>query len=219
MSARQKRKFRLVIFDMDGVITNTMPYHFDAWLSTMARAGIKVNCYDIYEREGQDGLTSVRELFGKYKVPFNLVEAKRILSDKEELFKRIVKKKFVKGSRPFIRLLKKRKFLLALVTGTSRHEVRHVLPEGIFDAFDAVITGSDVVRGKPYPEPFLRALQRLGVPAHDAAVIENAPFGIRSAKAAGLYCIALETSLPRRFLTEADAIFHSFDHIRQARIF
>ena len=219
MRKKHKQKYRLVIFDMDGVITDTMPEHFDAWRATLAKAGIKVSRYDIYEREGQNGLTSVRELFKKYRVPFDLAGAKRILAEKEELFKRLAKKKFVKGSRPFIRLLKRRRYLLALVTGTSRHEVHRVMPPGLLSLFDAVVTGNDVKRGKPYPEPFLKALGSLGIRAAEAAVIENAPFGIRAAKSAGLYCIALETSLPRKYLAQADAVYGSFSQVVKSRIF
>jgi beta-phosphoglucomutase len=90
------------------------------------------------------------------------------------------------------------------------------MPESLLRTFDAIVTGNDVTQGKPHPEPFLRALKILKVPAGEAVVIENAPFGIRAAKEAGLFCIALETSLPRRYLSQADAILHSFEQIQKA---
>ena len=116
---------------------------------------------------------------------------------------------YVPGSRLFIKRLKKARFKLALVTGTSIHEVRKILPEKLFQLFDVVVSGSDVQNGKPHPEPYLKAIQRLCISCVDAVVIENAPFGIRSAKKAGLKCFALETSLPRHYLTEADCVFRS----------
>ncbi|MGE5197141.1 MAG: HAD family hydrolase [Deltaproteobacteria bacterium] len=216
MSRKIKLNFKAVIFDMDGVITNTMPYHFDAWLETFKKSGIRVNCYDVYEREGQDGSTSVREIFQKYGRRYDPAEARRILAYKEKLFKRIVKIKFIKGSRPFIRMLKKRKFRLALVTGTSRHEMQKILPRSLRGSFEAIITGDEVKKGKPDPGSFLKALRMLKIQAKDAFVLENAPFGIEAAKKAGLFCVALETSLPKKYLSRADRIFGSYEKLKEA---
>jgi beta-phosphoglucomutase len=203
-----------VIFDMDGVIADTMVYHMRAWRMIFARYGIHVSKNDIYKREGQKGINSVEEIFKEYNRPFDLTGGHRILLEKEELFKRIVKKRFIPGSRQFVKMLKKRGFKLSLVTGTARHEVHKILPDEIFNLFDVVVCGTDVQNGKPHPEPYLTALKKLSIDSHEAIVIENAPFGIRSAKAAGLRCLALETSLPKAFLKEADGIFHSFAHLK-----
>ncbi len=219
MRKKIKFNFKAVIFDMDGVITNTMPYHFDAWLETFAKAGIKINCYDIYKREGQDGLTSVKEIAKEQKMRFSLRKAKQILSQKEELFKRLVKIKFVKGSRPFVGCLKKRKFLLGLVTGTSRHEMHRIMPEKLLDMFDAIVTANEVKKGKPHPEPFTKALGMLKAAPEEAVVLENAPFGIEAAKKADLFCIALRTSLPKKYLSRADAVFKSYAQLLKAIAF
>jgi len=216
MPYKIKHDFSTIIFDMDGVITNTMPYHFDAWLEIFSRIGIKVNCFDVYKREGQDGLTSVKEILRERKLKCTDAQAKDILSRKERLFKHIVKIKFVKGSRPFIRMLKKRRFLLGLVTGTSRQEMNKILPLSLRSLFDAIVTGDDSIKGKPHPEPFLRALKILGIRPQEALVVENAPFGIEAAKRAGLFCAALETSLPRKYLVGADAVFKSFVALKSA---
>lgn len=207
-------KCKAIIFDMDGVITNTMPYHFDAWLETFASVGIKVDCYEVYCREGQDGLTTVREIFKKYGRKFNLQQARGLLARKEDLFKRIVERRFIKGSRPFLRRIKKRGFLLGLVTGTSRHEAKKILPQELFKLFAVTVTGDEIKNSKPHPEPYLKALRMLRVAPEEAVVIENAPFGICAAKRAGLFCIALQTSLPKGYLKDADAIFKSFAELK-----
>jgi beta-phosphoglucomutase len=207
-------KIRAVIFDMDGVIADTMCYHMRAWRMIFARYGIRVSQNDIYKREGQKGINSVEEIFGEYGRPFDLTTGHRILLEKEELLKRIVKRRFIAGSRPFVKVLKRRGFKLALVTGTARHEVHKILPLEIFNLFQVVVCGSDVQNGKPHPEPYLTALKKLKINGGQAVVIENAPFGIRSAKAAGIKCLAIETSLPKKFLKEADGIFHSFAHLK-----
>jgi len=208
-------KFQIssLIFDMDGVITDTMPYHFRAWRSVFVSQGIIPSHEDIYKREGQKGIDSVRELFKERHKPFTETMAKKLLGEKEELFKRIFKPRFISGSRPFIKKCIKQGFKLALVTGTSRHEARKLLPRGLWDSFEVTVCGSDVQNGKPHPEPYLKALGQLNVKAIEAVVFENAPFGIRAAKAAGLTCLALETSLPASYLKGADAVFSSFQEM------
>jgi beta-phosphoglucomutase len=213
-----KRRFKAVIFDMDGVITNTMPYHFDAWLEVFSSVGINVSCYDVYKREGQDGLSSIREIFQEYGLRLAPEAARILLREKEELFKSIVKVKFIPGSRSFLRYLDRHGLILALVTGTSRHEAERIIPKDLWKLFRATVTGDEVKNSKPHPEPFLKALKALKLPARDAAVIENAPFGIESAKRAGLFCIALETSLPRKYLRKADVVFRSIEQLKSSQI-
>ncbi len=175
-------KVKAVIFDMDGVITNTMPEHFRVWKTIFARCGIHVTHLDIYSREGQKGIMSVNEIFKEYKKSISLQDAREMLKEKEELFKRVVKRRYITGSRGFLKFLHARDILLALVTGTSRHELRKILPDSIYKLFSVIVTGTDVKNGKPHPEPFQKALKLLRLKPREAVVIENAPFGIQSAK-------------------------------------
>jgi beta-phosphoglucomutase len=202
-----------LIFDMDGVITDTMPYHFRAWRSIFASEGIAASHEDVYKREGQKGIDSLRELFKEKDRFYTDAMGRRLLQEKEELFKKIFKRKFIPGSRTFIKKFHGQGFKLALVTGTSRHEAQKLLPKDLWDCFDVTVCGSDVQNGKPHPEPYLKALKKLNVRPNEAIVFENAPFGIRSAKSAGLLCLALETSLPSAYLINADAVFTSFKEI------
>jgi len=209
-------KTKAVIFDMDGVITDTMPYHFKVWKKIFLNHGITVSHEDIYSREGQKGAESLRELFEQNGKPFDSQFAKNILIQKERMFKKVFKRKFIIGSRSILKKLSNSKFKLALVTGTSRHEAKRLLPKEIFGTFEVTVCGCDVANGKPHPEPYLKALKALGVSPKDAVVIENAPFGIRSAKAAGIRCVAIATSLPRPYLKQADHIFDSFKQLNES---
>lgn len=204
-----------VIFDMDGVITNTMPDHYLAWKMTLHKEGIPVTYLDVYSREGQRGLQSVKEFFQKYKKPLDERKAGRLLRKKEEHFKRIVQTRFVPGARLFLKDLHRNNFCLALVTGTSRHELKRILPDSLCRLFSVIITGSDVRYGKPHAEPYLKALARLKIKPAQAVAIENAPLGIQSAKKAGLRCLALATSLPAEYLKGADAVFPSIRTLRR----
>ena len=204
---------KAIIFDMDGVITNTMPDHYRAWRTILARYGYHPTHLDIYKREGQPGISSIKDLFAEKKITLSDKVSNKILLEKEELFKKIVKQRFISGSRRFLKNLYKRNFLLALVTGTSRHELHTILPDHLYKLFSVIVTGNDVKMGKPHPEPFLKAIEKLKISSKDGVVIENAPFGIQSAKSAGLRCLALETSLPKKYLNRADMIFHSIQQL------
>ena len=203
-----KPSFKAVIFDMDGVITDTMPYHMRAWRKTFADQGIAVSDIDIYRREGQKGLESVREIFAQHGRVFSWAVAQKMLADKEVCFKKIVHKKYIPGVRALIRRLLRQGTRLAIVTGTSRHEMERLLPVAFRSHFEVVVTGSDVRRGKPDPEPYRKALKALGLKGSEAVVVENAPFGILSATRAGLRCYALATSLPSEYLVGATCIFN-----------
>jgi len=210
-----KLKLDAVIFDMDGVITNTMPDHFRAWKKIFAKYGIHATRLDVYKREGQRGINSVREIFKEHGKTLDDRSATEILKEKEKLFKRIVKTRFIVGARNFLNFLERRGFTLALVTGTARHELLKILPKNIYKMFSVIVTGSDVQNGKPHPEPYLKAIKKLGVAPKRAIVIENAPFGITSARAAGLKCFALQTSLPKEYLLKASRIFLSVSDLRR----
>ncbi|MDP8212654.1 MAG: HAD family phosphatase [Candidatus Zapsychrus exili] len=122
---------------------------------------------------------------------------------------------FIVGARTFLKDLKKQGFKLALVTGSAHSEIKKILPERIYNLFEVIVTGSDVKNGKPHPEPYLKAIKALKIKKTQAIVIENAPFGIKSAKTAGLKCYAIETSLPKKYLKQADKIFENIKSLRR----
>ncbi|MEW5894535.1 MAG: HAD family phosphatase [Candidatus Omnitrophota bacterium] len=205
-----------VIFDMDGVITDTMPYHFKAWEKAFSEVlGYRIREKDIYLREGSKGAFALEEIFKEYGWSHQPDILNQLLMKKEEVFPQIVKIEFIKGSLEFLSSIKAQGFQTALVTGTSLPELKKMLSHDIQSSFNVILTGSDVVHGKPNPEPYLTALKKLKLNSSDAVVLENAPLGIKSAKAAGLRCLALSTSLSREYLHEADFIFKSYDDINQ----
>ncbi len=208
-------KVKAVLFDMDGVITDTMPYHFRAWRKVMKENGIEVTECEVYLREGQPGRRTIKELFAERGLVFDPGLAKRIIRDKEKLFKKIVRRRFVRGARRFVSHLGKKGVVLALVTGTARHEMTKILPASLRRSFRVIVTGDEVRHGKPHPEPYLLALKKLGVRPREAVVLENAPFGIHAAKKAGLTCIALETSLTKAYLKDADMVFTTYRELER----
>lgn len=206
-----------ILFDMDGVIADSMPFHFQAWEQAFSSVGVAVSQEDIYLREGEKGEVTAREILGARGIPNpnNNDEVLALLRKKEEIFRQIAMTRLFPGVVELLEELRKRENSLALVTGTSRKEAEKLLPAGFLDRFDVVVTGDIVLRGKPHPDPYLRAVRELEADSQKCVVIENSPSGIRSAKGAGLYCIALTTSLTRERLGEADRVVDSLAEARE----
>lgn len=208
-----KSKPKAVIFDMDGVIVDSMPYHFLAWYEALRPWGVRVSCFDVYLKEGErwdKTLTSLLRLARIKPAPKIL---NKIFSDRQKIFKKYFKRFLFKGAGEFLRCLKRKGYRLGLVTGTPDKEINKILPKGIKSLFDIIIPGNKVKHGKPHPEPYLKACMGLRLRPSDCTVIENAPLGIQSAKAAGMFCIALTTSLPKQYLNGADIVVNSLQEI------
>lgn len=196
-----------VIFDMDGVLIDSMPYHAQAWIEVLEAEGVAVRREDIYDREGEAGAASLTYFLRQQGVAPTPDRLQRLLAAKERRFKQIACLKPFDGVRELVAALRKLGKRLAIVTGTSRPEVEVSLPGDILEQYEVVVTGDQVTRGKPDPEPYLTALRSLGVSPARAVVIENAPLGVLSARAAGLRCLAVETSVQAPRLAGADRCF------------
>lgn len=200
------RPVKALLLDMDGVVTDSMPWHFECWKEVFRRRGIDLQKEDVYRREGEKGLVSVMSIFAEKGKQIDPEEGMRMLREKEGLFSSMVKIKPFKDIEAFIAKIAQAGTKLALVTGTSRGEMERLLPEGIKSVFNSIVTGDMLERGKPEPDPYLKGLSMLGVNAQDSIVVENAPLGIRSAKKAGIFTVAVQTSLGSDWLQDADII-------------
>ncbi|MDP8262018.1 MAG: HAD family phosphatase [Candidatus Ancaeobacter aquaticus] len=204
-----KKEYKAVIFDMDGVIVDSMPYHFLAWYEALRPIGVRISSFDVYMREGERWQKTVLELLEREHIKITDKLTKKIHRDREQIFKRIYKRFIFQGSFELLECLNKKEYSLGLVTGTPTKEVKKILPKKIRDIFKCIVAGDSVVNGKPHPEPYLRAAEILGVTPSECIVIENAPLGIRSAQQAGMVCVAVTTSLPREYVKNADHIVDS----------
>jgi beta-phosphoglucomutase len=137
-------------------------------------------------------------------------EASRLATAKRDAFVQIFQPSLVPGIGPLLHDLRGRGYRLALVTGSARRVVDESLaPTGVTGLFEAVVTGDDVTHGKPDPEPYARAAAALDLPPGECLAVENARLGLRSARAAGMDCVALETTLDAEQLLDAGAT-HAF---------
>jgi len=206
-------KPKAVIFDMDGVIVDSMPYHFLAWYEALMPYGVRVTCFDIYSKEGERWDKSLKDLLKKKGITPAGELLRKIFTERQKIFRRYFKRLIFPGTKTFLECLKARGYLLGLVSGSPVEEINHILPPGIKALFDCIIGGDNVKKGKPHPEPYLKAASRLGALPRQCVVIENAPYGINSAKRAGMYCVAVSTSLPKEYLKEADAVVEGLEDI------
>jgi beta-phosphoglucomutase len=174
---------------------------------------------EIYAWEGESGAVSAATLLrrARRRAP-RPDEVRALLADKERLFKRMAHPVRIDARLgALLRWLRARRVPLALVTGTSAHEVRRIVPAPVRRLFRVIITGDTVRRGKPHPEPYRTAIRRLKIRPGGAAVVENAPYGIRSARRAGAgLVIALASSLPPRYLREAHVVVRTVPQLAAA---
>ena len=119
-------------------------------------------------------------------------------------------------SKDLIDLLRKNNLLLAIVSASPREKLDKTVPNNFLEKFDVIISGDDVQKGKPNPEPYLKACTKLNLSPGKYIVVENAPLGIKSAKSAGAYCIAITTTLDKEYLKEADETTTNFIELKNS---
>ena len=213
-------RWRAVLFDLDGVLIDTMPLHAAAWHEALGIAGVRVPNRTIYEFEGEPGHSTVHRLLALGGFSGGEAELRKVgrevLLHKEAVFRSKAAGVRVNGSwRSLLAGLRRRGVRLGLVTGTSRIEVARVVPTQVLRLFHVVVTGDQVRCGKPHPEPYKTACKRLNLTAGCCIVIENAPYGIRSARAAGAgRIIALASSLPAPYLVGAHEVWKNTAALR-----
>lgn len=203
----KRRKFKGVLFDFDGVVTDSMSDNFQAWKKAFEVIGVNIKEDDYYPLEGYSTLDVAKITLEKYKKDEN---PKKISNLKHHYYLKSNRFKLYEGIENIINLFFRKNIGIALVTGANRSRVEWSL-KSLKEKFKVIVAGDDKIRGKPAPDPYLLAANKLGIPPNQCIVVENAPIGIKSAKTAGCYCIALMTTLGREPLEEAgaDKVFES----------
>ncbi len=207
------KNINTVIFDMDGVIVDGMPYHIKSWKEALSTIDMSVSDLDIYLMEGMTGRETMEIFVKKSNISISDETADKVIKLKRKIFNDIFTVTLIKGIKNFLLELKDRQYNLALVTGTRLEVVKKVLQVGLENIFKVIVTGEMVNKGKPDPEPYLKAVDELKAKKEDCIVIENAPAGITSAKGAGLTCFAVQTSLSEEYMQDADKIFQNIDEV------
>jgi beta-phosphoglucomutase len=212
-------KPKAVFFDMDGVLYDSMPHHASTWTKALAEVGIAYNEADTYQNEGR---TSTGTIQLAYRRELNRDatpdEVEAIYKRKTQLVTDLPMANIMPGVTAFIEQLRHQGIAIAVVTGSKQPSLLQRLQRDFGVDPANVVSGSDVVHEKPHPEPYQRALAKCNVLPTEAIVVENAPLGVQSAKAAGIFTIAVNTGpLPDDALWQpgADVVLRGTDQLMQ----
>ena len=207
-----------VIFDIDGVLLDSYKMHYECWRTIAEKHSIYVSEKEFDSLFGRRGSEIVREIWGK-DLPGEQVVA--IHRQKQALYRENLQRNFpeMDGAIQLIDALAAEGFVLGIGSSAPPENVEMSLNGlGRAKSFKAVVTGSDVTRGKPDPQVFLLAAQRMGLKPADCAVIEDAVAGIAAAQAGGMTAIALAGTAPAESLTMADLVVTSLGQLTPKQI-
>lgn len=197
---------RAALFDMDGTLYDSMPHHVRAWLGMCRTAGLEATPEDFLMAEGRTGADTIDMLFmRKFGRNATAEEVEKLYGIKSANFRAMPPVSLMAGAPEAVLACMNAGLKTVLVTGSGQHSLIDRLATDYPGAFDLKVSSRDVRRGKPRPDPYLRALEMAGVGADEAIVIENAPLGVRSGVAAGVFTIGVATGLPVEVLAEAGA--------------
>jgi HAD superfamily hydrolase (TIGR01509 family) len=196
---------RALLLDFNGTLSDDEPVLCRIFQELFAEAGKPVTEEEYYEQlAGYSDREIIHIWLGR--------EDPRLLERKTERYRELADGSTIDAeAREAVRLAAEQT-VVAIVSGSARAEIEPVLDAaGVRDAIAVLVSEDDISRSKPDPEGYLLALERLDVEPDDAAAIEDSEAGVAAAKAAGLYCAAVTTTLPAERLSRADELAHRFD--------
>ena len=199
---------KAVFFDLDGVIADTLHYHYLAWEKMFQELGGSVSEHSVLLHEGRASREILPTFLEEAGVTLPAWEHEAFIDRKREYYRSIVRVTYFPHVFEVIATLRDRGFRTALVTASSKKNMETALGEEHRALFDFLITGDEVHRAKPHPDPYLAPMHHMNLAPDECVVVENAPLGIESAKNAGMTCVAVETTLGREYLGLADHVIH-----------
>ena len=198
---------RAVIFDMDGVLTDSEPLINAAAIAMFAEKGLRVRPEDFSPFVGTGEDRYIGGVAEKYKMPLDLAAAKRRTY---EIYLEMVPTQLnaFPGAQALVKKCKEAGLRVAVASSADEIKIAANLNKiGLPpDAWDAVVTGEAVKAKKPAPDIFLAAASRLGLTPAQCVVIEDAVNGVQAAKAAGMRCVAVAQTFAAEKLQAADVV-------------
>jgi beta-phosphoglucomutase family hydrolase len=201
---------KAVIFDMDGTLVDSTKSDYLAWERLFSFYN-KTLSYEDYLP--MLGIRSA-EIVKQYLPVKNDEEVQFALTKKLVFFHEIISQN---GIEPvpyadiFLKQIKRLNVPVALATSSRKAKMEMVMEKlNLLVYFDAVVTGGDVIKGKPAPDIFIKAAEKLNVPPQDCIVFEDASNGVKAAKNAFMKCVAFSLAQPPEALQEADLIIDTF---------
>jgi len=203
---------RAVLWDMDGTLIDSMPYHVEAWTEVLEPLGYHFAPEQLLKTFGLRNEEIVRD---HLKLDRPQAELQRLIEEKEERYRRLVSERglaLLPGARRWLDDLKAADWPQAIVSSAPRLNMAAVLQgTQLGDFMDTIVCAEDVERGKPYPDPFLFAADRLGLRPQRCIVVEDAPAGLAGARRAGMKTIGVLTT---HEALEADRVVRSLEELQ-----
>lgn len=206
---------RCALFDMDGILFNSMPYHASSWNKTMKDFGLNLPVEEAFLHEGRTGEATInivmeRELGRKATEQ----EIKDIYRRKSEYFDAFPPAGPIDGAKELVEKMHADGLEATIVTGSGQKSLLGKIGKYYDNLFclDRMVTAFDVKYGKPNPEPYIMGLKKMHVLPNQAIVVENAPLGVQAGSAASVFTVAVNTGpIDGKLLVEsgADMLFDS----------
>ena len=205
---------RLALFDMDGVLYNSMPNHAEAWQKSMAKYNIPMTREEAYAFEGMRGFETIKIMARRHwGRDISDEESAAMYKVKCECYAACPKAGLIPGVHELQETMQRHGMRIGIVTGSGQHSLlKRILDD--FDGLvspDIMVTALNIKRGKPAPDPYLKGMQLAGTQPWETIVVENAPLGVRAAVAAQCFTVAVNTGpLPDSMLADegADLVLH-----------
>jgi HAD superfamily hydrolase (TIGR01509 family) len=204
---------KAVLFDMDGVLYDSMPNHAVAWHESMAKFGIDMSTADAYATEGARGIDTIRTMVQRQKgETISLERAQAMYDEKTRCFHALKEAPVMPGVKELMQEMARRGWTIGVVTGSGQRPLINRLLTDFSGFLDEqhLVTAYDVEHGKPAPDPYLMGMQKAATKPWETIVVENAPLGVQAGVAARAFTIAVNTGpLPDATLLDAgaDALF------------
>jgi HAD superfamily hydrolase (TIGR01509 family) len=191
-----KFDLKAVLFDMDGVLFDSMPYHAEAWHKVMGEHRMPLSREEAYLHEGRTGASTINIVCRREQGrDASQEEIESIYREKTMAFNRFPEAKPVPGVQQMLGKVKADRLIPMVVTGSGQGSLLDRLESNFPGTFhpELMVTAFDVKYGKPDPEPYLMALTKGNLRPNQAIVVENAPLGVEAGVAAGIFTIAVNT--------------------------
>lgn len=204
--------YKAVIFDMDGTLVDNIPFHKESWMIFLKKHNINLNPDDFHAQNHGNISAMIRRFFGN---DIDGRKAAELGEEKEEIYRELYKNSMeeIKGLTSFLKNLRESKIKISLATMGDINNINFIL-DGlkIREFFHSISGGDDIVNGKPDPEIFNLAVEKLGFRKDECIIFEDSPGGILSAKNAGVDTAGITTSHSEDELKENGCIFTFKDY-------
>ena len=213
----KRKNFYGVIFDFDGVLAETVEGNFLVWRQVLAKYKIFLTKLEYCLLEGMSPINIARAILKSRRLPLTVAE--EIAMEKDRLYLKTRNFRLYPEALVLIKKFKNKGIPMAIVSGASRQRFFKTFPKGLAKDFSVIITADLATKPKPNPQGFKLAVRKMSLQAKNCLVVENAPLGVLAAKRAGCFCVAVLTSLEKKYLQQADLVFKDLKTLNSQILF